>query len=279
MTPEALQIAREALYRLSPSSWCRRELKLDLDPWQVRMTDAPGGSRTIALVHRQAGKTTAMAVALASTMTRRLPGSTSLVLAPTQRQSALVLDRTRDRLLQDGQRLVVDNAFSLKLENGSKCVGLPGSDDAGIRGLSIDGDLCVDEAARVQDALYEAAKPMTVRHARTARILLVSTAWAKKGFFYDIWSKGDPRDWTKIEAKIQECRHLTAAEIEVERRSMSPTAWAREYENQFDSTDSRFFSQDDIDNAFGGMGGVVPPLGDVDPIVGRRSAFNRSLFA
>jgi hypothetical protein len=45
----AREIARRALYALSPSAWCRRELKLALDPWQVRMVDAPAASRVILL--------------------------------------------------------------------------------------------------------------------------------------------------------------------------------------------------------------------------------------
>jgi hypothetical protein len=58
-------------------------------------------------------------------------------------------------------------------------------------GLSIDGDLVVDEAARVSDALYEAARPMLIRHAQTARLILLSTAWARQGFFYRTWTGGD----------------------------------------------------------------------------------------
>ena len=272
----ARRLAKETLYLVSPSAWCRRELKLVLDGWQSQMVDAPPGSRVIALVHRQAGKTTAAAVGVAHTMTRRRPGSTSLALAPTQRQSAELILKVRTALMDSGERLAVDNAFSVALDNGSRCLALPGADDAAIRGLSIDGDLVVDEAARVADALYEAARPMMIRHAATARLILLSTAWAKLGFFYKIWTDGDPQDWMKIEACVEECRHISAADLQRERRSMSPAAFAREYENQFDSVERRFFDMDAIASAFGGDGLSPPDLdGDPDPVVAVAPAFRR----
>jgi hypothetical protein len=86
LSPLAKEIAKRALYTLSPSAWCRRELKLTLDPWQIRMVDAPAASRVIALTHRQAGKTTGASIGVAHTMLWRRPGSTSLILAPTLRQ-------------------------------------------------------------------------------------------------------------------------------------------------------------------------------------------------
>ena len=276
----AREIARRALYTLSPSAWCRRELKLMLDPWQARMVDAPAASRVIALTHRQAGKTSGAAVGVAHTMVWRMPGSTSLVLAPTLRQSSELIRNLRGRLLTAGERLSVDNVFAIELANGSRALALPGADDASIRGLSIDGDLVVDEAARVSDALFEAAMPMMVRHSKTARLILLSTAWARTGFFYRVWSEGDARDWLRIEARVSECFHISAADLERERRSMPASAFAREYENTFDSLESRFFDMAAIDAAFGAVVGPTPPLadGDPDPVVSRSPAFGSRAF-
>jgi hypothetical protein len=276
----AREIARRALYTLSPSAWSRRELKLALDPWQVRMVDAAGASRVVALTHRQAGKTTAAAVGIGHTMLWRKPGSTSLTLAPTLRQSSELIRNLRGRLLTAGERLTVDNVFAIELANGSRALALPGADDAAIRGLSIDGDLVVDEAARVSDSLFEAAMPMMVRHSKTARLILLSTAWARQGFFYRVWSEGDARDWLKIEARVDECRHISAADLERERRSMPPSVFAREYENAFDSLEARFFDADAIAAAFGAVSSPTPPIpeDDLDPIITppRRSARGRS---
>lgn len=268
------EVARETLYRLSPSSWARRALDVRLDPWQTRQVSAPGGSRVICLVHRQAGKTTGGSIGVAHTMIYRSPGSTSLVLAPTQKQSAEFVRRLRGNLVKAGHKLTVDNTFGVEIENGSRCLALPGQDDAGIRGLTISGgDLVIDEAARVDDRLYDAARPMLIRHAQIARLILLSTAWAKDGFFYRVWSDGDPRDWIKIEANIDECSHIAPEDIERERRAMPETVFAREYMNQFDALESRFFSPDSIMAAFGDVLGPEPEQDDGDPVVARQSIF------
>ena len=277
------QIARRALYTLSPSAWCRRQLKLELDPWQIRMVDVAGAARVIVLTHRQAGKTTGAAVGVAHTMLWRQPGSTSLVLAPTLRQSSELIRNLRGRLLTVGEKLSVDNTFSIELMNGSRALALPvvADDERSIGGLSIDGDLVVDEAARVSDALFEAALPMMVRHTKTARLILLSTAWARQGFFFRAWSEGAATDWMKIEAKVGECLHISPADLERERRSMPPAVFAREYENVFDSLEARFFDEDAIAAAFGAVVGPTPPLadGDPDPVVSRAPAFGSRAFA
>jgi hypothetical protein len=272
----AKEIARRALYTLSPSAWSRRELKLSLDPWQARMVDMPGASRVIALTHRQAGKTTAGAVGVAHTMLWRRQASTNLILAPTLRQSSELIRNLRGLLLAVGERLAVDNTFSVELVNGSRRLAMPGSDDASIRGLSIDGDLVVDEAARVSDVLFEAAQPMLIRHAGTARLILLSTAWARQGFFYHIWSEGSEQDWIKIEAKVDACRHISISDLDRERRSMSLAAFAREYENVFDAIESRFFDAEAIAAAFGSVSSPTPPMsdGDPDPVVSRAPVFD-----
>ncbi|HZZ21934.1 MAG TPA: hypothetical protein VFE60_04850 [Roseiarcus sp.] len=244
------------------------------------MVDAPAASRVIALTHRQAGKTTAAAVGIGHTMLWRQPGSTSLTLAPTLRQSSELIRNLRGRLLAAGERLTVDNVFAIELANGSRALALPGADDASIRGLSIDGDCVVDEAARVSDALYEAARPMLIRHVTTARLILLSTAWARTGFFHKIWSEGDSRDWLKIEARVDECRHISQADLDRERRSMPASAFAREYENVFDSLEARFFDADVIAAAFGAVSSPTPPIpeGDLDPIITCTPAFGERAF-
>ena len=124
------------------------------------------------------------------------PGSTSLAIAPSQRQSAEVARRARAILIATGQKLTVDNLFELGC-NGSRLVALPGSSDDTVRGLSVDAELIIDEAARVDDEIYNACRPMIARHADKARLLVMSTAWLSSGFFHDIWMNGSEQDWQK----------------------------------------------------------------------------------
>ena len=53
---------RIMLHRQDAATWAFRELDLSLDPWQRSLVATSPGGRAIALVHRQAGKTTAAAV-------------------------------------------------------------------------------------------------------------------------------------------------------------------------------------------------------------------------
>jgi hypothetical protein len=121
---------------------------------------------------------------------------------------------------------------------------------------------------------------MLIRHAETARLILLSTAWARQGFFR-IWTEGDPQDWVKIEARVDECRHISKADLDRERRSRPQAVFAREYENAFDSLEAGFFDADAIAAAFGAVVGPTPPLadGDPDPVVSRAPAFGSRAFA
>lgn len=259
-------------HAIDPSLWATDVLNLDLDSWQQQLVRSPPGSRTIALVHRQAGKTTGAAVAIGHTMLFEPDATTSLALAPTMRQSSELIRRLRAVLLTAGATLNVDNAFTLEISSGARCVAMPGENDAAIRGYAVNGVLVIDEAARVSDPLYDAARPMLIRHASTARLLVLSTAWARQGFFYKVWSEGSPEDWIKIEASIQTCRHLSPEAVEREKRSLSATVFRREYLNEFDAIERRFFDANSIDAAFGGVAGPTPEITD-DPVRSRQPAF------
>ena len=74
-------------------------------------------------------------------------GSLSVIACPAQRQSAEAVRRVREVLIKAGAELESDNVFALELKNGSRVLALPSSDDS-IRGLTVDGWIIADEAAR-----------------------------------------------------------------------------------------------------------------------------------
>ena len=280
LPPDVRPVAKEALriylYRSSVEAWSRLGLGVALDPWQRKLVETAPGKRVVALTHRQAGKTTGCAVSIAHAM---LFGgeTTSLILCPTQRQSAEGVRRVRQYLLKAGAKFKSDNAFSLELESGSRVLALPGSDDSSIRGLSINGVLVLDEAARVSDELFNASLPMVLRYAKTARVLVASTAWAAQGFFYRLWTEGE--GWIKIRTDIHECSHLTLEDIERERRSMPAAAFSREYLCEFDQTETRFFNPESINRMFGLDDVLVPEVsleGNSDEVVHRQGAFKNA---
>ena len=61
-----------------------------------------------------------------------------------------------------GAKLVSDNVYALELDNGSRVLALPGSDDS-IRGLTVDAWIVADEAARLSEEIIAALRPMRAR--------------------------------------------------------------------------------------------------------------------
>ena len=88
-------------------------------------------------------------------------GSLVVAVSPTGRQSAELLRKASEMVarLEIRPRGDGKNAISLLLPNGSRIVGLPGTEGA-IRGFSAVSLLVIDEAARVPDVVYKALRPM-----------------------------------------------------------------------------------------------------------------------
>ena len=85
-----------------------------------------------------------------------------MIACPAQRQSAEAVRRVREALIKAGAELESDNVYALELKNGSRVLALPSSDDS-IRGLTVDGWIVADEAARLPNDLIAALRPMRAR--------------------------------------------------------------------------------------------------------------------
>src|SRR5262249_10793523 len=129
------------------------------DPWQVQLLQSEAG-RILLLASRQAGKSeVASALALRGALLR--PGSLVLLLSPSERQSGELATKVfayYDRL---GAPVPPRKRTELQLHliNGSRVIALPESERT-IRGYSGARLLIIDEAARVDDLLYRAVRPM-----------------------------------------------------------------------------------------------------------------------
>ena len=100
-------------------------------------------------------------------------------------------------LLKVGAKLKSDNVYGLELDNGSRVLALPGSDDS-IRGLTVDGWIVADEAARLPEDMIAALRPMRARRPQ-ARFAMLSTAWSRTDPFWTAWSERDPT-WIRLKA-------------------------------------------------------------------------------
>ena len=288
---DARQQARKALaahlFRDDPMLFCQQVLKFNPTPWQQTLLCAPKPSKTIACVSRQNGKSFLIAASVAHDLIFADRGYLAVILAVNARQSMDVVRKVKAflRMAQDAglcPPLAVENAASLELSgNGARVVALAGDNDAGIRGLSADY-LIVDEASRALQPVWEAAVAFVTRRP-LARIALLSTPWTSNEahFYYDLWKNGDPKEWTKVFATVDQCP-LDEATIRSLRATVSDSVWRREFLCEFDSPDTAFFSMNSVMDAFGGLSDVIPeaPSVEDDPerIVSSASAFTRNVF-
>ena len=216
---------REMAYQIDPALWVRDKLQFTPTPWQETFLRAPRGASILALTARQIGKTTTAAWAIAHTAVF-YPGSLSVIACPAQRQSAEAVRRVRDCLVKVGTKLTSDNVYGLELSNGSRVLALPGSDDS-IRGLTVDGWIVADEAARLTEDLISALRPMRARRPDT-RFAMLSTAWSRTDPFWMAWSSEDP-SWLRLKATADQVDTFTEQFLAQERSSLGEAAFKREY--------------------------------------------------
>jgi hypothetical protein len=215
---------REIAYRLDPVTWVSEVLKVTPTPWQEEFLRAPQGASLLVLSARQAGKTTTAAWAIAHLMIF-IPGSLSVIACPAQRQSAEAVRRVREAVIACGAKLKSDNVYALELENGSRVLALPGTDDS-IRGLTVDGWIVADEAARLPEELFAALRPMRARRPQ-ARFAMLSTAWSRTDPFWTAWSDDDP-SWIRLKATA-DVVPFPPEFLAQERRALGEHAFNREY--------------------------------------------------
>ena len=245
-------LARKILQRLSPSDFLgliRQDpailmeiAGMPADPWQRRLLGSHA-LQSLLLCCRQAGKSTVTA-ALALRVALLEAPALILLLSPTQRQSGELF---RDKVMRLYDAVgrpvpsVQESALTVALANGSRIVSLPG-DEKTIRGYSGVSLLVVDEAARVDDALYFAIRPMLA--VSRGRMVCLSTPFGKRGWFFEAWTGQEP--WERYRIVAEECPRIPRDFLAEERRTLGPRWYAQEYQCSFEDTIDQVFSHEDI---------------------------------
>ena len=106
--------------------------------------------------------------------------------------------------------------------------------------------LLIDEAARVDDAMYKALRPMLA--VGQGDLWLMSTPFGKRGFFYETWANGGA-EWERIAAPATECPRIGKKYLEEERATMGERWFRQEYLCEFEATVSGIFSRDLVASA------------------------------
>lgn len=257
--------ARPALDRLiqgKPSFldtlWARPERLMEKagltpDHWQRQLLRS-FSRRMLLLCSRQSGKSqVAAAIALQTALT--MPGSLTLLLSPSERQSGELFTDKLLKLYDSIDRPVKATkltALQLTLANGGRIVALPGAEGT-IRGYSGVALLIVDEAARVPDALYFAIRPMLA--VSRGRLVALSTPFGKRGWFYEAWEGSGP--WERVRITAHQCPRLSAEFLAEEKRAMGERWYRQEYLCSFEDCVGAVFNYHDI------MQAISP---DVEPL-------------
>jgi superfamily II DNA or RNA helicase len=132
----------------------------------------------------------------------------------------------------------------VELRNGSRIQSLPGK-EATIRGYSGVDLLIVDEASRVTDDLYNAIRPMLA--VSDGRLALLSTPFGRRGFFFNVWERGE--DWKKIRITAKQCPRITEEFLKRERASMPHWFYRQEYECSFEESQAALFDWEEVEAA------------------------------
>ena len=220
-------------------------LGIDPDPWQQELL-LTEEKRVILNCSRQSGKSTLAAI-IALHHALHDPGSLVLVLSPSQRQSGELFKKITEyyKLLGKPVESEIEQALSLQLTNKSRIVSLPGHEQT-IRGFSGVSLLIIDEAAQVADETYYSVRPMLA--VSQGRLILLSTPFGKRGFFYQACEK--ETGWWKKEITADHCPRISKEFLEEERVALGDWWFRQEYYATFSENMESFFSFDEIENAF-----------------------------
>jgi len=221
-----------------------RELGIVPDPWQLDLLRS-SSERVLLNITRQGGKSS-MAAIIALHRALYFPESLILCLAPALRQSQELFGKiaTYYRNLDRPVNPLAERKLSLELENGSRIICLPGSEKT-IRGFSGVSLLILDEAARVDDALYHAVRPMLA--VSGGALMMLSTPFGRRGVFYEEWTDGE--DWERYEIPATQCPRISETFLEEERRSLPHRVFRQEYQCSFEETEDQVFSLEDVQAA------------------------------
>jgi hypothetical protein len=218
-----------------------KRLGLKPDPWQEDLLSSTS-ERVLLNCCRQSGKSTMTGV-IALHRALYHPGSLILCLAPALRQSQELFSKIAGFYRDQGRPVsaVAERKLSLELENRSRIITLPGSEKT-VRGFSGAALLAVDEAARVDDSLYFAVRPMLA--VSGGSLMMLSTPYGKRGVFFEEWTNGI--GWERYEVPASQCPRIPEVFLEEERHSLPRRVYRQEYECSFEETDDQVFSSEDV---------------------------------
>jgi hypothetical protein len=200
---------------------------IEPDPWQAEVLRLQP-RRTLLLCSRQAGKSTVSAL-LGLWTALYQPSALVLFVSPSLRQSSELFRTTMSfyQRLKGVPELTLESTLRAQFSNGSRIVSLPGSEKT-TRGYSKATLIVVDEAARVEDALMSALRPMLATSKDGGKLVMLSTPAGTRGAFYEYWSTGGD-DWHRVQVPASSCPRISKEFLAEELRQLGQQRFDEEY--------------------------------------------------
>jgi hypothetical protein len=215
-----------------------------LDKWQKNLLNS-ASTRVLCLAPRQSGKTEAV-VWRCIWQAIYDPGLI-VIASPSLNQSSEFFRRfmQRYRALDGVPDITAESALRCELANGSRVRCFPGSEKS-VRGFASVKLIFVDEAARVDDELFVALKPMLA--VTRGAFYMCSTPHGRRGEFYNVWSEGE--GWERVTIRADQCPRLSPDVLKQQLRELGPAMFKQEFGLEFVDAAEAMFPVELIDRAF-----------------------------
>ena len=203
---------------------------MKLDEWQKQVLDTEGN---ICLRSgRQVGKSTIIAIKAGQYAVSH-GKKTIMVISAVERQALLLFEKILSYIHVNHKSFIKTGKdkptkHKLQLKNGSVIHCLPtGESGYGIRGFTINM-LIVDEAAFINEDVYQAVTPMLA--VTRGPIILLSTPFGRTGYFARCFN--DPT-FSKFHVSSLECTRIDKEFLTQEKTRMSTLQFSQEYLGEF----------------------------------------------
>lgn len=193
----------------------------------------------IARWSRQCGKTVFAEIMMIEYLCK--PYTFNAYISPTFAQGKKVFAELTQLL--DGTGIIKKaNAQDLKIEStyGSTLKFFSMESPTAIRGNTVSGLLCLDEAAFFPTELTDGTDPyfnviFPIIKARKPKVLVISTPNGRQGCYYDLYMKAynGENGYFQLTSTIYDDDLMTFEEIEELKKGYPPLAWQQEFEVQF----------------------------------------------
>lgn len=199
------------------------------------------GRIVVVKSRRQVGKSMMienelLRVALNSTKT------TSISLSPTLTQARKLFTEICEAAPSQIIRSANATLLEINFTNGSHILFKSAEQGDNLRGYTVSGILCIDEAAYISDDVFYLCLPWT--DVNKAPILICSTPRVKQGFFYDYYQRGLEGvegiysvDWNKFDLT----RFLSKERLEQYRKMLPSNQFKSEYLGEWLDADGSVF--------------------------------------